>query len=53
MRRSAILLENRILTFFLRQLCYDRLQQFRCMHLRVHGFIKETVAYNLHEDILS
>ena len=46
MRRSAILLEKRILTFFLRQVSYEWLQQFHYIHLRVHGVIKENGTYN-------
>ena len=46
MRRSAILMEKRLLTFFFRQLRYEWLQQFRYIHLRVHGIIKENGVYN-------
>ena len=46
MRRSAILLEKRIPMFFLRQLRYEWLQQFRYIHLRAHGVIKENGVYN-------
>ena len=46
MSRGAILLEKRILSFCLRQLRYEWLQQFRYVHLRVHGVIKENGTYN-------
>ena len=48
MRRSAILLKKRIglLTFLLHRLRYEWLQQFRYIHLRAHGVIKENGAYN-------
>ena len=46
MCRSIILLEKSILTFFLRQLSYEWLQQFRYIYLRVNSIIKENGAYN-------
>ena len=38
--------KKRILTFFLRQLRYECLQQFRYIDLRVVGVIKENGAFN-------
>ena len=53
MRHSAILLEKRILTFLLRQLPYEWLEQFCYIHLKVHGVIKKMGSTILRVDILS